>query len=1306
MHIQTKTIANSLSAALKASPVPREDFNNFKSRIVRYVERINSHEREENLKTHLMDFLKGTFKNFSLEQQGTIDFVIRSGKSNKSYPAVLFEHKRSSNKAEMISKESLNKKAFHELILHFMRERSAGNTLIRKLIICSEDEFYIFDSSIFERLFYKNTTFKRSFDNWQHKRTTEHTTEFFYKEIAAPFIEASEDTISATHFSISPFFKTNIEDVLQKEIIRLYHILSPQYLLNAELPNDSNSLNQAFYEELLHIVGLKEHKDGSGKKIIRLNEKQRNSASLIENVISQLHYEDNFNSSITRETYGENTKERAFRIAIELCLTWINRLLFLKLLEGQLVKFHLGEASYRFLNSSSIGDYDDLRDLFFKVLAEKESDRPDAIKARYGKIPYLNSSLFQKTELEKMVGIESLNAGLKMPYFNKTIMKDDQSKRLTGDVQTLDYLFGFLDAYDFGAVSGGDVRENSKTIINASVLGLIFEKINGYKEGAIFTPGYITMFMSREVIEKTVIEAFASQNPTWEIQSIEDLKNYLLDYRSQKQILNHNKTIDDLKICDPAVGSGHFLVACLNELISLKSKLGILADKYGNRITEYDVFVDNDELIILKADSDEVFSYQIINDDIPSRLQNIQKTLFHEKQKIIENCLFGVDINPNSVRICQLRLWIELLKSAYYKDVADWQLETLPNIDINIKCGNSLLSRYSLDANLSTVFSRAGLTVAEYKTLIFDYKNTRDKVAKQRLQERISNIKQAFQDEALRTITQKINAEKDRLLQRKAQPDLLIFDEEEQEAQDAKTNEINIKLQKLEKSRAKAIQRKTFLSALEWRYEFPEVLDVQGNFKGFDIIIANPPYMRVQEIKKTQPEQRLFYEKSFSSARGSYDLANLFFELAGNLSNKIHHNNIFIFPHKLFNSQNGEALREYLMQKRNLKKLIHFGANQIFESAITYTCIAMFNEEQTDEFEFKRYQLGANFESDLLECPQVNKLNYRDILKASNLYGNNQWVFFDTSQGYEIFEKIYLQTSSIEKKFEDVFQGIATSRDSLYISKKINETKDNFLIRINPDEKIMKPTIQTQEMWVEKKFFRPFLMGRDVHRYKTLETERLVFYPYHKNGDLAPIVRMAELKRDYPLTYAYVTSYRDSFSDRESGKALDLVEFYAYIYPKNLSKFDQDKLVSMEICSVHPNITIDRANIYHNTKVYSLVKHSNTSESYEYFSGILNSKLFWWFLMLTGDTLQHDSRTIKTNYIKPFPLPQKVSVADENKISSLVKKLISNKSQGSNTGQIQILEDQINDAVFDLYDLNKGDIAIIESVLKPDLSIG
>lgn len=1283
--------------ALKAFRPVRADVERFAQNLQNYLDHIDSNETEENLKTHFMGLLKPIYQpSHTIEQFGDIDFVIRAG-GKGSPAAVLFEAKRELNKADMIRQDDINRKALHELILYFFRERNAGNTNIRHVVICTEFEMYVFEASDFERAFYQNKALRKDFEDWAAGKKSDSTTDFFYKEIAAKFIAGSDAELNAVHIDLRSYeakLKNGADD---KAVVKLFKLLGPHGLIAKELSNDSNSLNKAFYDELLHLIGLEERKEGAKRVIGRLEASMRNPGSLLENAISQIRYEDDFNDPLMIQTYGSSNDDREFSIALELCLTWVNRLLFLKLLEAQIFKFHGQDPAYKFLSTSMVADFDDLSDLFFKVLAFPPSERAPLIAAKYENVPYLNSSLFELTKLEKPFRINALTNGLDTPLFSRTVLRDATGRRASGKKGTLSYIFDFLDAYDFGTVGGGDVQEESKTIINAAVLGLIFEKINGYKEGAIFTPGYVTMYMARKVIEKTVLEAFQKENPSWTLTDTGDLRNNISDDRSKSVTLRHNAVIDNLKICDPAVGSGHFLVSCLNELIALKSWLGILADADGNRLSDYVVEVDNDELMVVNADTDEVFAYQVHDNKVPQRLQQVQQTLFHEKQKLIENCLFGVDINANSVRICQLRLWIELLKSAYYRGGQDSQLETLPNIDINIKCGNSLLSRFKLDQSLSDAFSKAKLTVTEYRKLVSDYKSTKDKGVKRDLQEKIEKAKTRFQEESMGRLTKEIDATIAQLKADEAQADLFVLGEEQRADQGAKIDEIHKKIADLNAKRSKLLQNKTFLAALEWRFEFPEVLDEKGKYVGFDIIIANPPYMRVQEIEATQPAQREFYERDFRTARGAYDLANLFFELAIRLAKPKGNNNIFIFPHKLFNSANGAPLREYLMNTCSMKHITHFGANQVFDSAITYTCIALFNSEPTNTFSFKRFGISDDHEREIGNEALYSDLSYEDIADTSALYGKNQWIFFDNPQGFSCFKKLHKNSVPLEATLS-VFVGLQTSRDTLYVAKKLDETAETFTIMVNPDKKSDAPHVETKVFEVEKALFRYFLNGKDVHRFDSIKTDRLVFFPYVLDPK-AELVSAKKLKEEFPKTSKFVDFYAGAFAAREKGKATNAKEIYQYLRENNISRFDQTKLVSMEICSIHTNVTIDYSSTYHTTKVYSITKKPNTSASDEFFVGLLNSKLMWWYLKHTGDTLQGDARTMKTNYINPFPLPTIISAEDSLAVSALVAEMVKEKAGPARTVEIQRLEDAINASVYKLYDLSQEEIKVIEQAI-------
>ena len=569
--------------------------------------------------------------------------MIHTGKTTKDPVGVILEVKKPSNKAEMMTVAKPNTKAIQELLLYYLRERvDHNNTDIKYLVVTNIYEWFVIDEVWFEKNVFRNSKLKKDYENW---KLSGKDTRFFYDSIAKSFLDEVTEEMPVTYFDVRTYEKyvnnTNKED--DTKLIGLYKILSPTHLLKQPFINDSNSLDTKFYVELLHIIGLEEIKDG-GKKLIKRKTKW-DEASLLENTIIKLEDKDALRNISNLSTFGTNKEEQLFNVALELCITWVNRVLFIKLLEAQLYKYHKGNKDYLFLNSKLVFDFDELSNLFFQVLAEKPASRRNHIQEKFSKVPYLNSSLFERIELERQtINISELDNRLQLPLSNSSVLKDDNGKRKAGTLPTLQYLFEFLDAYDFTSEGGEEIQEENKNLINASVLGLIFEKINGYKDGSFFTPGFVTMYMCKETIRRSVLQKF-NDTKGWNCDTIDGLYNKIDDKKEA------NKIINSLHICDPAVGSGHFLVSALNEMIAIKSELKILQDATGKSLRDYHVEVVNDELIITDEDG-KLFDYNPQNKES----QRIQETLFHEKETIIENCLFGVDINPNSVKICRLRL--------------------------------------------------------------------------------------------------------------------------------------------------------------------------------------------------------------------------------------------------------------------------------------------------------------------------------------------------------------------------------------------------------------------------------------------------------------------------------------------------------------------------------------------------------------------------------------------------------------------------------------------------------------------------
>jgi len=859
MKLTLATPEKSLGKAHLKQSLKRDQIELFKANLTRMFERIRVDEHEEHLKNIVSDFLKDTWYKHTNEinTSGRADLAIHNGTTSASSVGVLIEVKRPGNKNEMITPERPNAKALHELMHYYMQERYIkDNKEIRHLIVCNIHEWYIFDAADFERFFFGNQKLVKSYKDWKEGTLPGMGTDWLYQEIARPFIEKELEELPCTYFNLKDYERIIRTPAHREEnkLAALYKILSPTHLLKQNFANDSNSLNREFYSELLHIIGLEEVKD-KGKKLIRRKPPgSRNDGSLLENTLSFLKSRSRLSALADLQLYGADADEQYFSVALELCITWLNRLLFLKLLEGQLIGYHKGDRSYAFLSSSRIEDFDELNELFFEVLAVRVDERSSSVREKFGTIPYLNSSLFEESDLERAtMRINELKNRLDLPLHAATVLKETSGKRLTGSKNTLNYLFEFLDAYDFGAEGSADIQEQNKSIINASVLGLIFEKINGYRDGSFFTPGFITMYICRETIRRAVLRKF-NDRYGWKCADLTGLYNNL----DKIGIREANEVVNGLKICDPAVGSGHFLVSALNEIIAVKSDLGILADADGKRLRGYDVTIENDELIVT-AD-DRIFEYNYRDRES----QWVQETLFHEKETIIENCLFGVDINPKSVAICRLRLWIELLKSTYYRQPSppsqlERELETLPNIDINIKCGNSLVSRFAITgvANVYATERYKLKTITDrYKEKVWQYKKV--PANKHILLKEIADLKESLQGFAVPTDPGLIALRK--IKNNLDQMGLGMVSEEIEQYRAMVAQEENLKRQIADKKNT------VYANAFEWRYEFPEVLDNEGEFTGFDVVVGNPPFG-----VSVQRELKAFYQ-TFNQQGESYVL--------------------------------------------------------------------------------------------------------------------------------------------------------------------------------------------------------------------------------------------------------------------------------------------------------------------------------------------------------------------------------------------------------------------------------------------------
>ena len=1246
--------SQTVNKAYLKQPIGETEIKCFKEAMLKMLKNVNANESEEHNKNLVIEFLSNAFyKNTNaINTKGKTDAAIyESPDSLKSDILVLIEAK-GPGRPDMAKRTELNCKALHELILYYIREEeNQHNTKIKHLIITNCYEWFVFDKTCFYRLFLANKKFTKEVIDADR----ENTTDYVYEQVIRKKVEEVKHKLKYTYFDLSEY-KNKLNDdtvITSRKFTSIYKLLSPAHLLKLPFQNDHNALNRAFYNELLYIMGVEEVTDDKVKKIKRLRSK-RQSYSLVEQAISHL------------DEYDINEEQTLFETALGLVLIWMNRLLFLKLLESQLLAFNKNTIS-KFLTSSLIPDYNVLNDLFMKVLAVPVESRNKELQDTFKDVPYLNSSLFEMSKIERdYFSISVIRLG-EMEVMAHTAIKDGNGRRIKGSLPTLDYLFRFLDAFDFGIEKQSDdspLRQESKTIINASVLGKIFEKINGYKDGSFFTPGYITEYICRKTLRRAVVNRF-NDVKGWACVDFLDLCDKVgTDRQSRTEA---NQIINSLKICDPAVGSGHFLVSALNELITIKRELGILQDHRENptRIGEY-ITVENDELIITNEDGD-IFTYNP-NDPLSQR---VQETLFEEKRTIIENCLFGVDLNPKSVEICQLRLWIELLKNAYYMDkqAGNRVLQTLPNIDINIKCGNSLLNQHTFDADIRQVLASTNLTIKKYKQDVTNYKRTANKETKAQLKSDINIIKSYLQKglkENTPTYKNWLTVAKE--LNDLRQKSTLFGDAKNKRGKFAK------QLVKLEKEEAKLRclvddmrDNKTFANAFEWRCEIPEVLDDKGAFLGFDVIIGNPPYISLEklseDVKAYTKMHRMDEEKQkevpiYSTLESRGDIYSLFVERGlhllkegGLLS--------YILPNKWMKVGYGKPLRQLFLDN-NLTQVIDFGDNQIFADATTYTCIIRMTKAKSEG-----QILSSSFYS-------VNpKTLAEDVEEKKEVF-----------QTEELTDGIWIISSREDFELSEAFKkNMGTLREFLgYDSNygiKVGLSKA-FNVSIDTANRLISEDKSASEI------LRPFMQGRGMAPFGKPDTASyLLFIPKgftmkafglnpEDKEDRKKMPKEQEawewFERTYPSVAHWLLQFKDKASKR-SDKGDYWWELRACAY---YDEFSMPKIF-YQTFQVRPCFIYSDQSVFCNNSMWFL------SIKDKALLALLCSNMGWWLISKYCPRIQNGYQLIWDNF-KQISIPSELPT----RLGELADLLMQDVEQGHNDDYKLHLQ-EVNEEVDNLY---------------------
>ena len=747
-------------------------------------------------------------------------------------------------------------------------------------------------------------------------------------------------------------------------------------------------------------------------------------------------------------------------------------------------------------------------------------------------------------------------------------------------------LLSILSRYNF------TIEENSpeeqQVALDPELLGKVFENLLGAynpetketarnQSGSFYTPREIVNYM----VDESLIAYLGNNDFVRSLFSYD----FTFDKAKSNEYLKIADKLKAVKILDPACGSGAFPMGLLNRIVEILERI------------------------------------------------SPDENVYDLKLSVIENCLYGSDIQSIAAQITKLRFFISLICDCE-KDASkpNFGIPTLPNLETKFVSANTLIAKKKRDPQ-GNLFENPEIEQTKRKLAEIRHKHFSAKSAstKYRLRK---------EDEELRG--KLIN---------------LLSDDNGFAQDDAK------QLASWNPYDQNAVS--PFFDP-EWMF---------GVADGFDIVIGNPPYLRIQGIRNSNSDFADYLVANYNSATGSFDLYVAFVERALQL---ISSNGIvnFIMPVKWTNAAFGKGLRDVVSKQKAAKKIINFSEYQVF-NASTYTGLQWF-KPNSDCLEY--YELDRNLESNIeLKSYLENLSKDTSSIVNTDKLNKDTWVLA-SSEVSKLLNKLNEQPLRLEDVFEKIFQGIATSKDDVYFIYDCTETQST----ITGESKQL-----NKRVTIEKGLVKPLLKGEDVHRYDNLSSNRYVIFPYKLENGTANLYAEEELKLLFPNGYAYLKECETLLRGREKGRLKNDIYWYRYIYPKNLTLFQSPKLVAPEI-SLGGNFSYDgNGQFYSTTTIYGYIMKESCNVSYETLMAILNSKLCWWFMSNTGTVLAQGYYRYKPAYLKPLPIPQ-ISKETDSEIKSLVAGLA--KQDASDR---RFLERKIDIAIYNLYSINDDDIELI-----------
>jgi len=636
---------------------------------------------------------------------------------------------------------------------------------------------------------------------------------------------------------------------------------------------------------------------------------------------------------------------------------------------------------------------------------------------------------------------------------------------------------------------------------------------------------------------------------------------YIVDYIVENTVgkLLEDKTPDQaarLKIVDPACGSGSFLLGAFQYLMDWHEDYYLAHDP--EKWTK-----GRDPALVHTADGD----WRLTTD---------------EKKRILVNNIHGVDIDQQAVEVTKLSLLLKVLEEETGQLTLGFE-RALPDLNDNIKCGNSLIN--------------------------WDY----------------------FEGQLL--------------------PDR------------AEVKRVN---------------------PFDWEKNFPEVFD-QG---GFDAVIGNPPYIRIQAMKKWASGEVDFIKNNYMSAsKGNYDVYVVFIEKGMSLLHKTGALG-FILPHKFFTSSYGEPLRKIISNGKHLSKVIHFSDQQVFENATTYTCLLFLSSSHQRKFSFCKV---TNIEDWITK-------NHCDFgLIDSEKYSNEVWNFVVGGKAI-VYEKL-LKTPHNLGDICSFFVGLQTSSDTVFLFKEAHLSDQE-------NTKVFSKALNIS-IDLENALLKPVVRSGEIGRYWA-NPNALVLFPYEISNGKFQLINEQKLRNKYPNSWNYLLANKKQLESREHGKFKG--SGWYQLYPKNLDLWEQQKIMVpymvTRLSAYHDEDNLYFVNV--TTGGFGITINEG-NYSYKYLTAILNSKLINFFFKCISSNFHGGYYAANKQFltqlpIQPITLESTNDVNFHNNFESLVDHMQKLHKRSPQTPyeqellqrEIDATDAQIDRLVYDLYGLTEEEIKIVE----------